>query len=656
MKTVMQSANNNTRRSNKKFLVIGMLLAAVILVSSIYIGFQLKKRNGVSVPVNITQTDSVTRRAASPQDGKGTAVVIPDQDATVSSHGTWKLIFTVAETGIAKGGGVAFHISPFWGWTPPQNYSPAMPGYVTAACSKKNARIQVVTNRQNSYIVVRTEKTELSADDTITIIYGDTQDGQYPQAQAQVDRYAEHQERFFVKVDGDGDGHFFAINQHPSINIIAGPPSRLIVSAPSLVATDAPFTVTVAAVDRMDNWVQSYRGNPAITSSPENAHFAPMQGDHRIASFTCTIPHEGTYQLFARDKHNKISGASHPVIADKQLPDLNIFWGDLHGHSRLSDGTGTPEDYFQYARFVAGLDAAALTDHDAWGFDALDEHPQIWPFIKETTNRFHIPHTFVTFIGYEWTNWTYGHKHVLFLDEPAPLYSYRNPESDSPDKLWGLLKSCNAITISHHIGGGPIGTDWNFYDAEMEPVVEVCSIHGNSEFLGCPASIYKPQEGSFLRDALARGYTLGIIASGDTHNGHPGQGEPLAATGGVMAFYAEQLTREALWDALKKRRVYGTSGARIIVDFKINGKWMGTIARAADNVKRELYLKVTGTDKLQQVEIIKNNASLKIWEENTSSCEHLFTDNTTSAKGDFYYLRIVQADKHIAWSSPVWFK
>ena len=44
-----------------------------------------------------------------------------------------------------------------------------------------------------------------------------------------------------------------------------------------------------------------------------------------------------------------------------------VLWADLHGHSAFSDGTGPPEDYFLYARDVAALDVAALTDHDHWG-------------------------------------------------------------------------------------------------------------------------------------------------------------------------------------------------------------------------------------------------------------------------------------------------
>ena len=39
-----------------------------------------------------------------------------------------------------------------------------------------------------------------------------------------------------------------------------------------------------------------------------------------------------------------------------------ILWGDLHGHSNFSDGTGLPEDYFVYARDVAALGARQRPD------------------------------------------------------------------------------------------------------------------------------------------------------------------------------------------------------------------------------------------------------------------------------------------------------
>lgn len=637
------------------FSKTAILWAALLLVIFIVIAQYFLKKNHTTLPPENPLIPAAVNKLPSRQDGKGTAVVVPSSDVAVSSRGTWRLVFSVAECGIAMGGGIAFHIPPYWGWTTPQNQRPSRPGYVTVSCSDKEAELDILIDPRLNYIIVRTANTGLSSGSTITLTYGDTREGLYPEARARSDRYAEQGERFFIKVDGDGDGHFFAINQHPTINILPGPPSRFIVNAPSIISANVPFTINVALVDRGDNWIHWDKQEVSLSALPAGAIFHPKQNDSRIISFECTVKKDGLYRFFASGGgNNSLSGVSNPVLCSSAAQPYRLYWGDLHGHSQLSDGTGTPADYFLYARLVGGLDAAALTDHDAHGFQALDENDEIWSFIKDISNRFNEPDKLATFIGYEWTNWTYGHKHVLFLDEPAPLYGFRSATSDTPDKLWKALKNYNAMTISHHVGGGPIAADWSFYDPEMEPVVEVCSIHGNSEYFGCLADIYNPKKGSFVQDALAKGYTLGLIAGGDTHNGHPGMGDPSARTGGVTAFYAEKPSREALWDALKKRRVYGTTGERIIIDFKINGHWMGEIVQDGPNVKREIYLKVIAADKLKKVEVIKNNQTLKSWEGLGTSCEYIIIDDNCETKRDYYYLRVVQENGQMAWSSPIW--
>ncbi len=41
-----------------------------------------------------------------------------------------------------------------------------------------------------------------------------------------------------------------------------------------------------------------------------------------------------------------------------------VSWGDMHGHTALSDGKGTLDEYFTHARDVAKLDFVVVSDHD----------------------------------------------------------------------------------------------------------------------------------------------------------------------------------------------------------------------------------------------------------------------------------------------------
>jgi hypothetical protein len=122
-----------------------------------------------------------------------------------------------------------------------------------------------------------------------------------------------------------------------------------------------------------------------------------------------------------------------------------------------------------------------------------------------------------------------------------------------------------------------------------------------------------------------------------------------------MGVYAEELTRESVWKALKRKRVYGTSGTRMIVAFQINGHTMGeTIASSDGNRARDIAGKVIGTDVIQEITIIKNNAALHtVRGQGVEEAVH-YLDKTPARTGDYYYMRVLQEDGEIAWSSPIW--
>jgi hypothetical protein len=158
-----------------------------------------------------------------------------------------------------------------------------------------------------------------------------------------------------------------------------------------------------------------------------------------------------------------------------------------------------------------------------------------------------------------------------------------------------------------------------------------------------------------VRDALARGYKLGIVGSGDSHNGHPGRRDPGALTAGLMGVYAEELTRESIWKALQERRVYATSGARIIIDFHINNEIMGQIIPVGDEqTVRNITGRVIGTDVIKEVAIIKNGSTLYAEKGRGRDMTISYSDKTSVKAEDYYYLRAIQEDDAIAWSSPVW--
>jgi hypothetical protein len=228
-------------------------------------------------------------------------------------------------------------------------------------------------------------------------------------------------------------------------------------------------------------------------------------------------------------------------------------------------------------------------------------------------------------------------------------------ESDTPEELWKLIEPYEAMTIAHHVGGGPIHTDWTIPPGPKEWLVELCSIHGSSEHYRGEACIYRPVEGTFVRDALARGYRLGIIASGDTHDGHPGQRSRGAMVNGTLAVYSPALNRESIWEAFRKRHVYGTSGPKIILFFRVADSPMGSeTIWSIENGPVPIVMRAVGCDEIEAVEIIRNGKVVFRNEGEGLLAQFLIEDTQPASGTNWYYAKVVQKDGNMAWSSPVW--
>jgi hypothetical protein len=108
-----------------------------------------------------------------------------------------------------------------------------------------------------------------------------------------------------------------------------------------------------------------------------------------------------------------------------------------------------------------------------------------------------------------------------------------------------------------------------------------------------------------------------------------------------------------MWD----RYTYGTTGARIIIDFKVNGYPMGSEITAHNNRLLIDYM-VKGTAPVRSVEVWKYSKSkgYELFEfagKGELDLQGRFSDDGFS-QDSFYFMKVVQEDGNLAWSSPVW--
>jgi hypothetical protein len=282
--------------------------------------------------------------------------------------------------------------------------------------------------------------------------------------------------------------------------------------------------------------------------------------------------------------------------------DYDAYWGDFHKHAsepvsnldRLDEAlvdarynvdiypvlcypfiwTATGDIGFEYR----------TEDRTHWGIreETVGNRPEFhdwWHEIQAATAEHNDPGRFVTFPAYEWNGnrRRWGDHNVIHFEEGGPLDDARDL-ADLYENLHSL--DMPALALPHHTAykQGERAKDWDVFDSDLSPVMEVYSAHGSSEGVGTPVpmdsnpSMGPRTSGGTLQDGLARGHRVGVIASNDS-GGLPGSWDD-----GVAGVWATDLTREGVWEALESRRTYGTTGDRIELWYELDDCPMGSVA------------------------------------------------------------------------------
>jgi hypothetical protein len=611
------------------------------------------------------------------------------------------LVFTLTcgERPIGPGGGmeVVFRSDKTEvSWTAPQSADPTAPGYVTAN-GPIGLELRLIVNPMPPFAeefsfrfhVVSCYLTagELHAGQTLSVTYGDTTGGSYgalaPVAAVALrfpvliyhsarQRVSEFYSRQYRAMGARALQCYQNADHLLDLEIRGGTPARLFAVVPSFLRSGSLSVLTVVALDTYANPVPYETASTDVLLLDQHQrvhrHLGTLAMKRGRGTLRFAPPRPGVYYHRVEDHQSGLWGVSNPFLVTRG-PAEALFWGDPHCHSQLSDGVASSEEHYCYARDVALLDFAAVTDRGP-------RSPEVWQETCRWADRFNRAGRFVTLLGHERTfsDNVGGTCHVNYY------YLTRNSAAEVPEPLGGTnspglvaaLQAGKAILVPHHTGYAidHMGlSNWRLFADVPVCTCEVYSTHGNSESFAGPRPIRGRRPGIYYEDALAHGFRLGAIAGSDHHGVQCGsllrlQDFPknstdahMALRGGLTAVRAARLTRTDLFTAIAGRRTYATTGDRILVDFCASRCPMGGVVRRCRAGPRRLELFVAGTAPLAQLEVLKNNEVLTSFEPGTFTFRAAVTDKKAGQNPvEWYYLRICQADGEMAWSSPIWFE
>jgi hypothetical protein len=495
----------------------------------------------------------------------GSAELTPSGPFVAGSLAELTLIYTAGKFGIDDSGMLKVSWRTTSDMVKPQLTEPSAPNYTTVEASN-GAKLEYWVDRLNvrpwvNTLLIRVGRGFLRQGDTLTVRFGDRRQGS-PGLRLQTN--CEERFEFKVYVDAFATYEFTEIPLSPGFALVPGPAARWKVVLPSLAVAQEPFRLAVIAEDLWGNPTSIDRSLVLVPSRPiENlpVRIAPISHGGPLVLDGLTVAELGDIQVRLDAETGEVLALSNPLRVVANAP-LRRYWGDLHGQSGETVGTNPAESYFRYARDKAFID---IVGHQGNDFQITDS---FWQELNRLTAAFDDPGRFVCVPGYEWSGNTGmgGDRNVFYRREGRPIHRSSRvlvPAQDrgqddcfTATELFRALSSEDAVVIAH-VGGRY--ADIGFaHDGRLERAVELHSTWGTFEWL--------------LHDAFAQGYRVGVVCHSDDHKGRPGGTRPGASTfgaiGGLTCYFMPELTRDALFEALRRRRHYGTTGMRLFMDLR----------------------------------------------------------------------------------------
>jgi hypothetical protein len=501
----------------------------------------------------------------------GSASLTPAGSLEAGSLQSFTLVYTAGAFGIDDTGSIKIGFRFATDFGPVQFIDPKGQGYTTAEASN-GATLEVKWEFKRNIrpwsrsLYIGVVKDFLSPGDTITIRFGDRRFGS-PGIRLQT--YCETEFEFRVFADPIATYDYVALPSSPKIAVVPGPGVRWCAVLPTLVRAGEPFRLSVKADDKWGNPSnlidRSLRleSDTAIAGLPAAARFAPGTLAAVVEGLRITGPANAIVSVL--DENGNILCRSNPLRVVAKDAALVHFWGDTHGQSNETLGTNTARQYFEFGRDKAFLDVMGHQGND------FQMTGSFWRELNALCKAFDEPGRFVCIPGYEWSANTAvgGDRNVHYRHEGEPIHRSSHAQiadaidmadeasdAHSAHELFAKLHGKDCVVMAH-VGGRY--ADIKYAHHPMETAVEVHSAWGTFEWIA--------------HDAFEKNYRVGIVANSDGHKGRPGACYPGASffgsCGGLTCFLAERLDRDAIFECMRRRHHYATTGNRALLSVAV---------------------------------------------------------------------------------------
>ena len=424
-------------------------------------------------------------------------------------------------------------------------------------------------------------------------------------------------------------------------------PGEVVETSPSV--TVLPEGGTIRAGEEITLTCEDESADIYYAVSADGVNYQP---DALYAGPICFEKDFGTAYL----KTYSIAGGCEPgevtrVIFTEEFDlDWNLYFGQLHAHTDISNGAGSVEEAFQYASQVDGLDFFAVTDHsdsfdnadmgaiDADGADISADWAAGKQAAASVTNG-----DFVGLFGFEMT-WPEDKQlgHISTFNTPGWQTRDQEAFTNVTAALENYYKALTSVPGSVSQFNHPDTVHGDFerfdhYSPQYDAVVSLLEVAGEDGVVDC----------GYYDRALDEGWHVAPTNNQNNHNGQWGD-----ASDARTVVLAKSLTEEALYAAMKDRRVYATQDSDLAIFYELNGAVMGSILPKSEEAEITVFLSDPTDEAIGNVEVVTDGGAVLVSEYVETPSQVL--ELPASGGRSYYYLRITQPDGDVAVTAPVW--